>query len=164
MIEFLIAKGADPTATNNLQSTLLHWASNRETAEILIQAGADVNAKDCKGRTLLYDAARNAANAPSKTWKMYKDLAELLIVNGADVNVKDKSGDTPLHLIADSFDETKSCEISELLITNGARVNDGNQNGQTLLDIALSKERAKTAEHLRQHGGKTANEPKADGK
>ena len=90
-------------------------ASNKETAELLIDAGADVNAKTRReGETLLYSAARNAAQGASKSYQMYLDLAKLLIAKGADVNVKlkagsmikdnkpyrAKSGETTLHTVA----------------------------------------------------------------
>ena len=152
MVELLIDRGADVNARDDTLTTPLHMASNKETAELLIDAGADVNAKDSEGKTILYSTARNAANA-SKTWDMYLGLVELLIARGADVNVKDHSGETPLHVVARQYDEKKASEICELLITNGARVNEPDSKGQTPLDHALANQRTATAEVLRKHGG-----------
>ncbi|MCB9228627.1 MAG: ankyrin repeat domain-containing protein [Deltaproteobacteria bacterium] len=62
----------------------LFWAArngHRAVAELLIQAGADVNQADNDGRSPLYWAA----------WQGKKDIVELLIAAGADVK-KDKSG------------------------------------------------------------------------
>lgn len=67
--------------------TPLHWAAakgNEDVAELLIGQGADVNAKDEKGRTPLH-------------YIDDKDTAELLIAKGADVSAKGKYGNTPLH-------------------------------------------------------------------
>ena len=163
LVKLLIDKGADVNARDDILDTPLHGASNKETAEILIKAGADVNAKNIYGKAILYSSARNAANA-SVTWQMYLDLVELLIAKGADVDVKNESGETPLHVVARQFDEKKASEICELLIANGAKVNEKKLNGQTPLDEANGNKRTKTTDLLRKHGGKTAQELKAEGK
>ena len=51
-------------------------------------------------------------------------------------------------------------EIVELLIAEGADVNEKNGSGETSLNWANEK----IAELLRQHGGKTGEELKAEGK
>ena len=51
-------------------------------------------------------------------------------------------------------------EVSELLIAKGADVNAKTINGITPLDYAEGE----TADLLRQHGGKTGEELKAEGK
>ena len=138
MVALLIARGADVNAVDDIQTAPLHMASNKETAELL-------------------SSARNAANA-SKTWAMYLGLVELLIAKGADVNVKDHVGKTTLHVAAQQFDEKRASEICEWLIANGARVNEEDATGLTPLDDALTHQRTETAEVLRKHGGKTAQE------
>ena len=60
--------------------TFLHWAAaggQDEIVELLIAAGADVNATDGDGDTPLHLAGNNTAT---------KEVAELLIAKGADVN------------------------------------------------------------------------------
>ena len=57
----------------------------------LINAGADINSKDERGRTPLHIAALNDR----------ADAVSALIAAGADVNAKDERGQTPLHLAAD---------------------------------------------------------------
>ena len=63
---------------------------HKEIAELLIAAGADVDAKDENGYTPLFNAAY---------WGR-KEIVELLIANGADVNAKIEAGEfkgkTPL--------------------------------------------------------------------
>ena len=79
--------------------TFLHWAAaggQDEIVELLIAAGADVNATDGDGDTPLHLAGNNTAT---------KVIAELLIAKGADVNAMNLSppgreigGMTPLDM------------------------------------------------------------------
>ena len=114
-------KGVDVNVKDRFGFTPLHFAATKEIAELLINEGADVNAKD-KGWTPLYHAA----------WRGHKEVAELLIAKGADVNMKDVEGVTPLHLAADRG----HTEVVELLITAGADVNAKDDEGETPLDQA----------------------------
>ena len=176
MVKLLIDRGANVKAIDDTHHTPLHLASNKETAELLIDAGADVNAKTKRtGETTLFSAAHGAAQGASKSYEMYLGLTKLLLAKGADVNVKLKSGsmikdnkpyrekigETVLHQVARSYSEKHASEVCELLITNGAKVNELNGKGQTPLDEALANERKKTAEFLRKHGGKMGEELKA---
>ncbi len=178
MVKLLIDRGANVKAIDDTHHTPLHWASNKETVELLIDAGADVNAKTRRtGETPLYSAARNAAQGAPKSYQIYLDLTKMLIAKGAAVNVKlksgnmikdnkpyrAKSGETTLHTVARSYSEKHASEVCELLITNGAKVNEVNAKGQTPLDEALANKRTETAEVLRKHGGKTGEELKAEG-
>jgi len=165
MVKLLIDRGANVKAIDDTNHTPLHWASNKETAELLIDAGADVNAKTLfEGETILYSSARGAAQGHPKSYQTYLGLVKLLIARGADVNVKLKTGETTLHVVARIFSEKHASEVCELLIVNGAKVNEKNLQGLTPLDEALANKRNKTANLLRKHDGKTAKELKAEGK
>jgi len=122
---------------------------NIKATKQAIADGADVNAEDpFKGlrRTPLHEAAYGG----------YKEIAELLIANGADVNAKDKLRWTPLFFAA----FTDATAVAELLIAKGADVNAKLDNGRTPLNLAVNE----TIALLRKHGGKTAEELKAEGK
>ena len=179
MIKLLIDRGANVKAIDDTYHTPLHLASNKETAQLLIDAGADVNAKTKHtGETLLHSAARGAAQGSPKSYEMYLDLAKLLIAKGADVNVKlksgsmiqdnepyrDKSGDTVLHRVARSYSEQHASEVCELLIANGAKVNAVNVKGQTPLDEAFANGRSETVELLRKYDAKSGEQLKAEEK
>ena len=95
----------------------LHTASrwgHTEIANLLITAGADVNAESNSGSVPLGIAA----------YAGYKQIVALLISNGANVNIKDKSGSTPLHYALRMYEPSmQHKQIIELLIANGANVN-----------------------------------------
>ena len=168
MIKLLIDRGANVKAIDDTHHTPLHLASNKQAATLLIDAGADVNAKTGRtGETPLYSAARNATQGSPKSYQIYLGLTKILIAHGADVNVKlksgsmiedeepyrSKAGETSLHAVARSFSEIHASEVCELLISNGANLNELNIKGQTPLDEALANGRNKTAVILRKHGG-----------
>ncbi len=129
MIKLLIDRGANAKAIDDTHHTPLHLASNKETAELLIAAGADVNVK-LKSGSMLKD------NKPYRA----------------------KTGETVLHQVVRSYSEKHAAEVCGLLIANGAKVNELNGKDQTPLDEALSNERKQTAEFLRTHGGRTNEE------
>jgi len=143
-----LAAGTDVNAKDDVGMTPLHRATYqgyKEIAELLIAKGADVNAKGgVNGGTPLHWAAEEG----------HKETAELLIVKGADVNAKNRGGGTPLHHAARKGHK----EIVELLLAKGANVNAKNNYGNTPLDLASGE----TADLLRKHGGKTAEELKAE--
>ena len=169
MIKLLVERGASVNAIDDTHHTPLHMASNATVAGLLIDAGADVNAKTQRtGETPLYAAARNAAQGASKSYDVYLSLTKLLIAKGADVNarlregsmIKDgkpyrsKSGDTVLHKVARSYSEKHASEICELLVGSGCNVNELNVKGQTPLDEALANDRKQTAQTLLKLGAK----------
>ena len=76
--------------------------------EVLLKAGADVNAKQDDGWSPLHVAA---AFNPSPA------VLEVLLKAGADVNAKDKDGETPLHFAAAL---NPSTAVLEILLNAGA--------------------------------------------
>jgi ankyrin repeat protein len=117
-----------------------------ESVKLLIEEGANVNAKDKRGETPLHEATKYGR----------LELVELIIKNGANVNVKNRDGQTSLYYSAASTylenDPEKRYEkVAKLLIDNGADVNCKNREG-TPLDIAVERKNIKIAELLREHG------------
>ena len=95
-----------------------------DSARALLDSGANVNAVDDDGISLLSWAA--IANRI--------EMARLLIERGADVNHVDKKGMTPL-LYAASIDFGDSAMI-DLLLKHGARLDARTKEGLTALDLA----------------------------
>ena len=104
------------------------------------------------------------AKAPDISIHLAADKGNLEAVKqhlaaGTDVNAL-SLGFKPLHLAA----MRGRMEIAELLIAEGADVNGMNGIGETPLDWAIHSKLTEIADLLRKHGGKTAEELKAEGK
>ncbi|MBR5879374.1 MAG: ankyrin repeat domain-containing protein, partial [Akkermansia sp.] len=66
--------------------TLLHRrSSEREMVAALLKHGADINAQDEDGDTVLHDAV--IANEP--------EIVQMLLEAGADVSIRNEEGQTP---------------------------------------------------------------------
>lgn len=87
-VRLLLANGANPNIPSTLEvgyNSPLHTACTRnsiEIAELLIKAGADVNARNQLGQTVLHIAARQR-NVP---------LAKYLLSVGVDPTIRDTNG------------------------------------------------------------------------
>jgi ankyrin repeat protein len=91
----------------------LHYAAandHKEIAELLIEKGADLNAKDVGDGTPLFSAV----------YYGHKEIVELLLANGADVNAKGNYGKTPL----DEAIKWKHPETADLLRKHGGKTGD----------------------------------------
>jgi ankyrin repeat protein len=74
-------------AENKWKSTPLHnaaWYQHPELVKVLIEAGADLDAKNSAKKTPLHFVARRNIK-----------IAKMLIDAGADVNAEDEDGKTP---------------------------------------------------------------------
>ncbi|HUU19757.1 MAG TPA: ankyrin repeat domain-containing protein [Sedimentisphaerales bacterium] len=118
--------------------TPLHCAvryGHKEVAQLLIAKGADVNAKDTRGRTPIDLAINQGRKVMAKllasksgdvslhTAAYIGDLqrVEKFIDDGANVDAKDQKGQTALHYTA----KAGQIAVAKLLIANGADVNAG---------------------------------------
>lgn len=96
-----------------------------EIAILLIDKGADVNAVNNRG-----DSVLNIASGLNNI-----EIAEMLVKKGADINHKDAEGYSPLHSLVSKFNHDK--DLITYLINKGADVNSVNSKGDSILHDAL---------------------------
>ncbi|TXJ12269.1 ankyrin repeat domain-containing protein [Brachyspira aalborgi] len=126
-----------------------------DTAKILIENGADVNAIDFKGWSALSYAVNNGDIEIAKLLLTNRakikdelliaikspivessiNMMKLLIDNKANINYTDENGFNPLNIAIESGD----MEVTKFLITNGANVNSLMQDGVSLIGYAIAQ-------------------------
>lgn len=111
-----------------------------ETAEVLLAAGAEVNAVTRESMKL---TALNSAAASRQV-----TIARMLLAHGANVDARAENDFTPLHEAAANGD----LEFATLLLEHGANVNAKTKEGKTPLAFAAERKRTEMAEFLKQHG------------
>jgi ankyrin repeat protein len=100
----------------------LHWAAENgltEIAKLLLDQGAEVNARD------------NFANTPLHLAVRFPEMVELLLARGAQVGARNAFGNTPLHLAVGDR------RVVELLLAAGADARARNLFDKTPLDYSL---------------------------
>lgn len=110
------------------ECTALHLAAAKgyaECVEILLSAGANVNAKNYRGFTALHMSARCSS----------LECVEILLRDGnADTNAEDYTKRTPLHAAISRSE--RACDIIEMLVSWGAQVNKKDEFGYTPIHLA----------------------------
>jgi len=126
----LLAQGASPAVQQKkFQGTPLQYAASAghaEVVQLLIKAGAKVDARDSQGRTPL-------------TWAADKgnvDATRKLVEAKADVRAVNNGGWTPLHYAM----SRRHQEVAQLLVDNGAKLDALNVQRKTPLELAPDME------------------------
>ncbi|MHC4132803.1 MAG: ankyrin repeat domain-containing protein [Planctomycetota bacterium] len=110
--------------------TVLHWSAiwcRQEVIAVMLENGADINARTTKGLAPLHLAMRILYKQKSRKF------IEFLIENGADINIQDDYGWTPLH---EAIVRGNQLGV-ETLISKGADTKAQNFKGDNALHIAI---------------------------
>lgn len=122
-VKDLLASGVDVNRRDkSIGATALDEAvenGNREIVQALLDAGADVNARNSRRQTPLMRLDEDG------TARLVEDLVRA----GAKVNLKDEDGDTALMLAA----SYSNAEVVQALVRAGARLDAANHEGRTAI-------------------------------
>ena len=124
-----IERGADLNAHDSkFQETALHAATNlseRESIDVLVEAGANIEARDRYRCTPLHNAAGRLSREP----------VVALLEHGADANAQDEDQDTPLHWAAAKAGMQGAAEVVDSLLRSGADETILNDQGKSAADV-----------------------------
>ncbi len=126
LISFLVFKGASLDISAGLYGTPLTHAIDEdlETAGLLLDLGANIEARDWLGLTALLYA--------SSSGKL--DAVQFLLSRGANINAADSYGHSVLHLAA----KEESVETLKTLVSRGAKLKSLDKEGHNLLHLAAA--------------------------
>ncbi|MHC4112111.1 MAG: ankyrin repeat domain-containing protein, partial [Planctomycetota bacterium] len=125
MVELLIERGAQVDVKDSRGTTALYWAASgsknsKESIQLLLAAGADINVKCTtkpnEGFGLLHIASKDSNER----------VVEFLIAKGLDINAETADGRAPLELARDTTRlgtaaKKRRKAIVELLLKHGAK-------------------------------------------
>lgn len=127
----LIACGADVSAINYEASTALHFVAHaprnrRELVDLLVQEGANIQAKDKDGNTPLHAAARHSNG----------EMAQALMAHGADPECRNLKGKKPSEVFAKFLPDPCTLDAKEVFQSY--------ERSKQLAQVALDSRSAET--------------------
>jgi ankyrin repeat protein len=158
IVQILLDKGANVVLCTNTGFTPLHMANSAQIARMLLNAGAQITARNGitkRGR------CKTLGNTPihSAVWYNRVDVLKVLVRAGGDVNAKNDDGTAPLHDAAGfSYAETV-----RTLVDLGVNTNLRDGSGRTALDHAIEEKRDDNIQTLIGAGAKRSAEVACEG-
>jgi ankyrin repeat protein len=140
LVKFLLERGHGLTHADHDGYLPLHFAvkaGNLEATRVMLDAGADIDAKDREGTTALIHVALEP--------ELGMDLADLLLARGAQVDVADEHGWTALFYAVDNDDPP----MVKRLLKAGADKNREDSKGMTPLLLARKANRRDALKAMR---------------
>lgn len=157
IVEAILNAGGNPNQldhSDGVKGTPIIWATTaltgfsgdeagaRRSVEMLISAGADLDARDgLVHRTAMHHLARNGSPADVRAM-------EFLASVGADINSITPDGQTPLHVAA-ATPHDSSVEAVRWLLDNGADASIRDARGNTPVDLAIRAGNLRIITHLK---------------
>lgn len=129
------------------RSTRLVQAARFEAVAVLLDRGADVNAKDRNQETAVHHIACQDPADPG--------LMALLLRHRAEPNAKARHGRGPLHQICMMSESSERQEVMLLLLKNGANPNLMDDEGKTALHHAVYSQDPRLVQLLLENGADT---------
>ena len=108
--------------------TPLHYAArnnNAESSKLLLECGAEIEAKDIHDQTALYYAAHGSST----------ECVQILLKHGAEIEARNNYLQTPLHCAA----RFSIKEFVQILLKHGAEIEARDRNNHTPLHMAAEK-------------------------
>jgi len=114
-MEFLLKHGLDPNAADSRGNTPIMRSRLIEQIELLSQYGANINAQNHDGKTVLHMVFQSYISN-------LHPIVKCLINLGADVNIRDNECITPLFSYLEKITHNWSMETYDLMVDNRAEI------------------------------------------